>query len=170
MEAAHVLRAALAPHLHRDWSVRAGDLTWSCRETLLHAADVWYAVELASQRRAWRPPLLDWRTGLTPEEGLAAHDAAAALLAAVIRGMPPEACSYHGQPTDADGFAAMHCDEVLVHGYDIALGLGIAFAPPPDLAGACVTGCFRGPPQVTDWLWHPAPLSAWNGTRRRREG
>jgi hypothetical protein len=36
-------------------------------------------VELASQRRAWLPPLLDWRTGLTPEEGLAAHDAAVLL-------------------------------------------------------------------------------------------
>jgi hypothetical protein len=43
LEAARVLRAALAPHLYRDWSVRAGDLTWSCRETLLHAADFWYA-------------------------------------------------------------------------------------------------------------------------------
>ena len=75
LEAARVLRAALAPHLHRDWSVRAGDLTWSCRETLLHAADCWYAVELASQRRDWLPSMLAWRAGLTPEEGLAAHDA-----------------------------------------------------------------------------------------------
>jgi hypothetical protein len=134
LEAARVLRAALTPHLHRDWSVRAGDLSWSCRETLLHAADVWYAVELSSQRRTWLPPLLAWRAGLTPEEGLAAHDAAAALLAAVMRGVPPEARGYHGQSTDAEGFAAMHCDEVLVHGYDIALGLG----------GACATGCFHG--------------------------
>jgi hypothetical protein len=67
LEAARVLRAALAPHLHRDWSVRAGDLTWSCRETLLHAADCWYAVELSSQRRTWLPPLLAWRAGLTPQ-------------------------------------------------------------------------------------------------------
>src|SRR5499426_3908680 len=28
----------------------------------------------------------------------------------------PEARGYHGQPTDAEGLAAMHCDEVLVHG------------------------------------------------------
>ena len=114
LEAARVLRAALAPHLHRDWSVRAGDLTWSCQETLLHAVDVWYAVELASQCRA----CFAWRAGLAPEEGLAAHDAATALLAAVLRGVPPESRGYHGQPTDAEGFAAMHCDEVLVYGYD----------------------------------------------------
>ena len=62
LEAACVLRAALAPHFHQDWSVRAGDLTWNCRETLLHAADVWYAVELASQCRDWLPPLLGSRT------------------------------------------------------------------------------------------------------------
>src|SRR5262245_53517809 len=109
LEAARVLRAALALHLHRDWSVHAGDLTWSCRETLLHAADCWYAVELSSQRRDWLPPMLAWRAGLTPEEGLAAHDAAPALLAAVLRGMPPEARGYHGQPADAAGFAAMPC-------------------------------------------------------------
>ncbi|HSX77830.1 MAG TPA: hypothetical protein VLQ80_04560 [Candidatus Saccharimonadia bacterium] len=47
---------------------------------------------------------------LTPEEGLAAHDAAAALLAAVLREMPAEARGSHGQPTDAEEFAAMHCD------------------------------------------------------------
>jgi hypothetical protein len=109
----------------------------------------------------------------------------------VIRGMPPEACGYHGQPTDADGFAAMHCDEVLVHGYDIARGLGIAFAPPPDLARCVRDRLFPWTPagdpwttllwcngrmalpdhaRLTDWLWHPAPLSAWDGTRRRREG
>ena len=133
LESARVLRAALAPHLHRDWSVRAGELTWSCRETLLHAADCWYAVELSSQRRDGLPPLLVWRAGLTPEEELAAHDAAASLLAAVLRGVPPETRGYHGQLTDAEGCAAMHCDEVLVHGYDIALGLGVAFEPPSDL-------------------------------------
>jgi hypothetical protein len=152
LEAAYVLRAALAPHLHRDWSVRAGDLTWSCQETLLHAADVWYAMELSSQSRDWLPPLLAWRAGLTPEEGLAAYDAAAALLATVMQGVPLEARGYHGQPTDAEGFAAMHCDEVLVHGYDIARGLG----------GACATGCFRGPPQGTRGRRCYGAMDAWN--------
>jgi hypothetical protein len=137
----------------------------------MHAADVWYAVELSSQRRDWLPPMLAWRAGLTPEEGLAAHAAAAALLAAVMRGVPPEARGYHGQPTDAEGFAAMHCDEVLVHSYDIALGLGVAFSPPPDLTLLWCNGRVALPDhdRLTDWSWHPAPLSTWDGTRRRRE-
>jgi len=139
LESARVLRAAFTPHLHRDWSVRAGDLTWSCQETLVHAADVWYSVELASQCHDWLPPLLTWRAGLTTEEGLAAHDA------------PPEARGYHGQPTDAEGFAAMHCDEVLVHGYDIALGLGVVFVPPPDLARRVRDRLFPWTPAGAPW-------------------
>jgi hypothetical protein len=190
LESACVLRAAFEPHLHLDWSVRAGDLQWSCRETLLHAADFWYAVELSSQSRGWLSPMLEWREGLTSEEGLAAHDVIASLLAAVMRGVPLEARGYHGQPTDAEGFAAMHCDEVLVHGYDIAMGLGVAFSPPPDLARRVRDRLFPWTPsgdpwttllwcngrvalpdydRLTDWSWHPAPLSVWDGTRRRRE-
>src|SRR5262245_25874695 len=156
LESARVLRAALEPHLHRDWSVRAGGLTWSCRETLLHAADFWYAVELSSQSHDWLPPMLEWRAGLTPKEGLAAHDVAASLPVGVTRGVLPEARGYHGQPADAEGFAAMHCDEVLVHGYDIAMGLGVVFLPPPDLARRVRDRLFPWTPSGDPWttlLW-----------------
>ena len=128
----------------------------------LGAADCWYAVELASQCHAsgYRR-LLAWRAGLTPAEGLAAHDAAAALLAAVMRGMPPAARGYHGQPTDAAGFAAMHCDEVLVHGYDIALGLGVAFEPPPDLVRRVRDQLFPWTPAGDPWTTPSGPTAAW---------
>jgi hypothetical protein len=102
--------------------------------------------------------------------------------------MPAAARCSHGQPTGAEGFAAMHCDEVLVHGDDIALGLGVAFAPPPDLVRRVRDRLFPWTPagapwttllwcngrvalpdhaRLTDWSWHPAPLSAWDGPRRR---
>jgi hypothetical protein len=130
-----------------------------------------------------------WREGLTPEEGLTAHDAAASLLAAVMKGVLPQARGYHGQLTDAEGFAAMHCDEVLVHGYDISIGLDVAFSPPQDLVRRVRDRLFPWTPsgdpwttllwcngrislpdhdRLTDWSWHPAPLSEWDGTRRRR--
>jgi hypothetical protein len=151
----------------------------------LHAADIWYAVDsvavprlAATARVACRahPVEASWRTTLRR------------LLAAVLRGMLPEARGDHGQPTDAAGFAAMHCDELLVHGYDIALGLGVAFEPPPDLVRCVRDRLFPWTPagdpwttllwcngrvalpdheRLTDWWWHPAPLSTWDGTRRR---
>jgi hypothetical protein len=109
-------------------------------------------------------------------------------LAAVLRGMPAEARGSHGQPTDAAGCAAMPCEEVVVHGYDIARGFGVACTPPPDLARHVRDRLFPWPPagdpwttllwcngrmalpdyeRLTDWSGHPAPLSAWDGTRRR---
>lgn len=90
----------------------------------------------------------------------------------------------------AAGFAAMHRDAVLVHGDDIARGLGVACTPPPDLVRHVRDRLFpwtpAGDPSTTllwcngrvalpdharlsDWLWHPVPLSAWDSTRRRRE-
>ena len=90
----------------------------------------------------------------------------------------------------------MHCDELLVHGYDIALGLGVAFEPPPDLVRCVRDRLFPWTPagdpwttllwcngrvalpdheRLTDWWWHPAPLSTLGrhppppGTLSRRE-
>lgn len=181
-----MLRAAFEPHVDRDWSSRAGDLDWTCLQTLLHACDFWYSVELATQASTWLPPVLTWRDNVDSARGLAAHDAAAALLSAVIRGMRPNARAFHGQRADASGFAAMHCDEVLVHGFDIAQGLGIDFSPPSDLVAAVRDRLFpwspRGDPWATllwcngrialpdherlvEWSWHPAPLVEWDGSR-----
>ena len=135
LESVRVLRAALEPHLHRDWSVCAGDprveLHWRPSYTRPTSGMPW-----SCRRRAATGYLRCSRgaKGSPQKEGLAAHDAVASLLVAVMRGTPPQARGYHGQSTDAEGFAAMHCDEVLIHGYDIAMGLGVAFSPPLDLA------------------------------------
>ena len=50
----------------------------------------------------------------------------------------------------------MHPDQVLVHGYDIALGLGVAFAPPPDLVRRVRDRLFLLDPRGDPWttlLW-----------------
>src|SRR5262245_8906917 len=51
MTTARLCHATLIPALERDWSVRAGDLEWSCRRTLDHVVDslLLYAGLLASR-------------------------------------------------------------------------------------------------------------------------
>jgi hypothetical protein len=91
---------------------------------------------------------------------------------------------------DASGFAAMGCDEILVHGYDLATGLDLAYDPPAAAAEATLRRLFPWAPTDTDpwatllwangraalgeqppekrWLWQCAPLAEWNGEIRRR--
>jgi hypothetical protein len=89
---------------------------------------------------------------------------------------------------DRTGFAAMGTDEMLVHGADIALGLGLAFSPPLALCLPVVRRLFPWAPPVEvreawpallwangrarlgdmappkRWTWHCAPLDEWDGT------
>jgi hypothetical protein len=69
------------------------------------------------------------------------------ILAATVRSASPDARAYH--PTgiaDPEGFAAMGCVEALVHGEDIARGLGVAIDPPRDLCARVLARMF---PQVS---------------------
>ena len=87
---------------------------------------------------------------------------------------------------DPSGFAAMACDEMLIHTDDAARGLGLAFHPEPDLATAVLHRLFPWVTIITDpweqlrwangradfadqqrlsgWAWHCAPLGEWDGT------
>src|SRR4051794_5719382 len=51
LTAAAVSRATLEPALDLDWQVRAGDLEWSCRQTLDHMLEalLFYAGMLATR-------------------------------------------------------------------------------------------------------------------------
>jgi hypothetical protein len=87
---------------------------------------------------------------------------------------------------DASGFAALACDELLVHTGDIAAGLGAGFDPPREACARVLGRLFpwappdqdpwatlrwangRAPlgqrPRLSpDWVAHPAPLHQWDG-------
>jgi hypothetical protein len=86
---------------------------------------------------------------------------------------------------DPSGFAAMACDEMLIHTDDAARGLGLAFSPRHDLAELVLRRLFPWVPVDADpwpllrwangrialggrarlegWVWHCAPLDEWNG-------
>jgi hypothetical protein len=77
--------------------------------------------------------------------------AGSAILAAVVRSASPEARAYH--PTgnaDPAGFAAMGCAEVLVHGEDVARGLGLTLDPPREVCARTVARLFPHLGDVSD--------------------
>ncbi|MDE3075145.1 MAG: hypothetical protein KGJ86_06920 [Chloroflexota bacterium] len=186
--------SALRPVVGADWTVKAGDLDWSCVQTIDHivGALLRYATNLStrttSRRRSPRPSELD----ATPEELVSSLESAAAILTQVAIAAPPSARGFHPLGmADTSGFIAMGCDETLVHGYDIATGLGIAFRPPAELANKVVRRLFPWAPDGfngwdtllwangrlalprhprldgSEWGWQCAPLAEWNGAMKR---
>jgi hypothetical protein len=192
--AAAVCRDALTPALDRDWELRAGSLDWSCRRTADHIVDalMLYSAHLAMRARERLPRVRSGNPALSPSELLAAIEIAAAILADVVRAAPPDARGWHtAGMADGTGFVGMACTEILVHAADVAEGLGVAFAPPADLAArvlarlfpwtptagapwarlrwACGRAALDDRPQLApDWYWQCAPLSEWDGTIRKR--
>jgi uncharacterized protein (TIGR03083 family) len=135
-------------------------LDWTVGQTVAHVSDtlLWYATdfvagpfELSTVDVAVRPlsPPADLvRTLSTFAEVLArALDGGAA----GDRGWHPWGLS------DVSGFAGMACDELLVHTWDAASGLGRPFTPPPALAGRTLRRLFPEAPTGSDpWatlLW-----------------
>jgi hypothetical protein len=190
LTAASVSRMALEPALDRDWQVRAGDLAWSCRRTLAHMLNAltFYAGTLATRSPVLRPtPSVD----ISDEplaDALAMVETMAAVLGEVVRATPPEVRAFHWNGmADPSGFAAMGCEEILMHSADIAQGFGLTLRPPVDLATRVRDRLFPWAPTDVDpwdalrwaagraelptyprldpdWGWHCAPLAEWDGT------
>jgi hypothetical protein len=182
--AAAVCHKTLLPLADRDWSVLAGELEWSARETLEHVArtQLFYAAHLAT--RAQDPLPVPRR--IDPDTSIAdvliVVQSRAAILADVVKAAPAEARAYHPWGmSNPSGCAAMGCDEIVVHTGDIARGFGVPFAPPESLCSRIVNRLFpRAPGEVdawaalqwangrlslpgyarleASWTWHCAPL------------
>ena len=80
------------------------------------------------------------RPDSTPEHLLEFVVAGGGMLAATVRYATPDTRAYHpsGAKVDPAGFAAMGCVETLVHGYDIASGLGVRLRPPAEVCARTV--------------------------------
>lgn len=173
----------------------AGGTAASCRDTLDHVANALcgYASSLANglTSRTSRHP----RNGdpfASPADLVRIAAALAGVLAAVAEGAPADRRAFHpAGMANRDGFVAMGCDEILVHGNDIAGPLGVTYDPPKDLAARTVVRLFPWAPTGldpwsallwvngrvavdgydrlgSDWWWHCAPLSEWSGEPHRR--
>lgn len=155
------LVGALGPATKADWTVRAGPLEWDCRHTAEHLGDTLlsYAAQLVA-----RPDDRYVRFLATADRDASAGEVlefaetGGRILALAVRGTPAGARAFH--PTgraDPEGFAAMGCAEVLLHGADIAEGLGETLDPPRPVCARVVARLF---PDVTAELADVDPWAA----------
>lgn len=132
------MHRALQPALDRDWSVAAGDLSWSCRQTAVHVADdlFSYASQVTAQpSQGYLPIEVMVDDDAPPEAHLRCVVMCGELLRLAVAAAAPGTRGWHPYGTaDPVGFAAMGVVEVLVHTHDLTRGLGLDWTPPRSLS------------------------------------
>lgn len=188
LAAAQESRRLLEPALTADWSVPVPGLDFTVASVVAHAANgpLWYAVDLWGGPEDSAAFELCVQADAASAALLVSLHSAARVCAASVDAAPADLRGFHHYgAADPSGFAAMACDELLVHADDAARGLGLRFAPDPGLAGRVLARLFPwhetggdpwqtllwangrielgGRPSQQGWRWHCAPLSEWNG-------
>ena len=189
LQSARASTAFLSRTLDMDWDRPIPDMTWSVREVVAHISEVllWYSADLSADKTELSTMELKVRPTDDPAELLRTITVFSSMLGYVVDGVPPGHRGWHPDGlADSTGFAAMGCDEILVHTYDAARGLGLEFEPSEVLSQAVLRRLFPWAPREEDtwqallwangrreladrprqvgWHRHPAPLSEWTGT------
>jgi len=189
--------AALAPLTAVDdddprWSTIAAPTRWTAARTVEHIADalLFYAAQVARRAQHRLPVLRDGRTA-PPSEQVDNAVTAAHVLTGLLRDLGTGRAWHPSGLADAGGWVGMAVTEILVHGHDAAVALGVELPLPgqvcartlarvfpwvPDTAAEpehlllAVTGRARvsGLPADPEWWWQSAPISEWDGRPRRR--
>ena len=149
----------LTPHDSRDWRCPAGSLDWDCWTTAAHVAHdlLAYAGQVTAQpNSAYLPFDLVINADAPPRDVLQVVIACGRLLSSAVAAASPDARSWHWGATDPGGFAALGVNEILIHTYDIAQGLGINWLPPEPVCSAVLARLFPDAPEgdpVQTLLW-----------------
>jgi len=190
---AAICRRTLGPVADQDWSVPAHGLDWDCRTTLDHVCDclAFYAHDLGARVQTIEGAARDGFADAGAAELIRTVETVSEVLCLVADGSPPEVRAFHPfGMADAEGFLAMGAAEILLHTWDIKMGLGVPLAPPDvaeDVAAKIVARLFPWAPTDVPsmdallacagrgrvagfdsvgprWAWHAAPLPEWDGT------
>jgi uncharacterized protein (TIGR03083 family) len=172
------------------WSRVVPGLDWTVSQTVAHAAEgcLWYAIDLAAGGADLQTVEHRVRYDRDASELIATVRTYSVVLADVVDSVPVDQRGFHPRGlADRSGFAAMGCDELLVHAWDVARGLEFDFEPPTALAQVVLLRLFpwiqnnSGDPwrtllwangrialpdrrRLDRWTWHCAPLSEWDGS------
>jgi uncharacterized protein (TIGR03083 family) len=174
-----------------DWGVPVPELDFTVTSVVAHAANgpLWYALDLWSGPSDDAAFDLNVRRDASNAALLISLRSAARVCAASVDAAPAETRGFHpAGAADPSGFAAMACDELLVHTDDAARGLGLRFSPDPDVTERVLRRLFPwhdpgddpwqtllwandrvdlpGRPSQKGWTWHCAPLADWDGKPR----
>lgn len=171
-----------------DWDVPVPDLDLTVAGVVAHAAEgcLWYAIDLAAQGADLRAVEHRVKVDEPNKDLVDTMRSYARVVAAVIENTPDSTRGFHPMgAADPSGFAAMTCDELLIHTDDAARGLNLSFCPPGDLALAVLQRLFPWVEptgdawdllrwangrialgeheRLSEWAWHCAPIDNWNG-------
>jgi hypothetical protein len=195
LSAAEQCRALLAPDLGEDWSAPVPGLDFTVTSVLAHAANaaLWYSADMWSGREDNAAFDVKVLVDAPNEKILTSIEVGARVLACGIGAAPADLRGFHpfGSP-DPPGFAAMACDEILVHAADAAAGLGREFRGDERQAAEVLARLYPwhavdgdpwetllwangrvempGRPFQTRWRWHCEPLSEWDGLPPKARG
>ena len=199
MDGSTVLLAAgechgfLAAAVDREWSARVPGMELTVAETVSHVCTtlLWYSADFSAGPSEVSTMDMRVRAESAPADLVATLRSFSTVLARVLEGAEPGALGWHPFGiADRSGFAAMACDELLVHTADAGNGLGLPFTPSPALSEATLRRLFpwaptgteswrtllwangredlQGLDRQTGWRWHRAPLDTWDGTNPRK--
>lgn len=187
-QTAHVCTEFLDQCKDADWTAPVPDLDLSVASVVAHTAEVclWYAIDLSAEGKDLQAVEHRVKIDGANADLIDTLVTYAAVLASVVDGSAESVRGFHPMgAADPSGFAAMGCDEMLIHTDDVARGLGVDFRPPSELADQALRRLFPwvsptgdlwnelrwangrialpGRPRQTNWAWHCAPLEEWDG-------
>src|ERR1700683_2490407 len=142
--------SGLLPLTDRDWSVPAGTLEWDCWHTAEHIGDclLSYAWQLAVQPTArYVRAIATAEKDASPAEVLEFAVTGGRVLASMVRTSPAHVRAFHPAGiADPEGFAALGCNEALLHGNDIAQGFGLSLDPSRDVCRRVLARLYQQAP------------------------